>query len=76
MELADGLERGIRLLDFRTGTRLRSTALVDRAMDIAGCEFKGQATGWHSPAGFRHPGLHEDEGEGGLVWATREVRRV
>ena len=26
------------------------------------------AIGWHSPAGFRHPGLHEYEGEGGLAW--------
>lgn len=69
MELGDGLERGIRLLEFRSGTGLRFTVLVDRAMDIADCEFKGQAIGWHSPAGFRHPGLHEYEGEGGLGWA-------
>lgn len=69
MTLADGLERGIRMLEFRTGTGLRFTALVDRALDLADCEFRGQAIGWHSPAGFRHPGLHEYEGEGGLAWA-------
>jgi hypothetical protein len=69
MTLGDGVERGIRMLEFRTGTGLRFTALVDRALDIADCEFKGQAIGWHSPAGFRHPGLHEYEGEGGLAWA-------
>jgi hypothetical protein len=67
--LGDGVERGIRMLEFRTGTGLRFTALVDRALDIADCEFKGQAIGWHSPTGFRHPGLHEYEGEGGLAWA-------
>src|ERR1700748_3593720 len=66
--LADGLERGIRLLEFRSGTGLRFTVLVDRAMDIAECEFRASAVGWHSPAGFRHPGLHEYEGEGGLGW--------
>ncbi|HEY2023199.1 aldose 1-epimerase family protein [Paraburkholderia sp.] len=66
--LEDGLERGIRLLEFRSGTGLRFTVLVDRAMDIAECEFRGYAVGWHSPAGFRHPGLHEYEGEGGLGW--------
>lgn len=66
--LEDGLERGIRLLEFRSGTGLVFTVLVDRAMDIADCSFKGQAIGWHSPAGFRHPGLHEYEGEGGLGW--------
>ena len=69
MELSDGVERGIRMLEFRTGSGLRFTVLVDRAMDIAECEHNGRAIGWHSPAGFRHPGLHEYEGEGGLAWA-------
>jgi hypothetical protein len=68
MTLGDGVERGIRMLEFRTGTGLRFTVLVDRAMDIADCEHRGRAIGWHSPAGFRHPGLHEYEGEGGLSW--------
>lgn len=66
--LGDGLERGIRALEFRTGAGLRFTALVDRAMDIADCEWRGAPIGWHSPAGFRHPGLHDYEGEGGLAW--------
>ena len=68
MSLSDGLERGIRLLEFRSGTGLRFTVLIDRAMDIADCEYRGFGIGWHSPAGFRHPGLHEYEGEGGLGW--------
>ncbi|WP_421759048.1 aldose 1-epimerase family protein [Devosia sp.] len=67
--LGDGVERGIRMLEFRTGSGLRFTVLVDRAMDIAECEHNGRAIGWHSPAGFRNPGLHEYEGEGGLAWA-------
>ena len=66
--LGDGLERGIRQLEFRTGTGLRFTVLIDRAMDIAECEHAGRAVAWHSPAGFRHPGLHDYEGEGGLAW--------
>lgn len=69
MTLGDGVERGVRMLEFRTGTGLRFTVLVDRAMDIADCDWRGMAMGWHSPAGFRHPGLHEYEGEGGLAWA-------
>lgn len=68
MTLGDGVERGIRMLDFRTGSGLRFTVLVDRAMDIADCEHNARAIGWNSPAGFRHPGLHEYEGEGGLAW--------
>lgn len=66
--LADGLERGIRSLQFRTGSGLAFTVLVDRAFDIADCSFRGTAIGWHSPTGFRHPGLHEYNDEGGLSW--------
>ena len=66
--LGDGVERGVRRLEFRTGTGLRFTVLIDRAMDIAECEHAGRAVGWHSPSGFRHPGLHDYEGEGGLGW--------
>lgn len=69
MTLGDGVERGIRVLEFRTGSGLRFTLLVDRALDIGDCEYRGQAIGWHSPAGFRSPALHEYEGEGGLGWA-------
>lgn len=68
MTLGDGLERGIRMLEFRSGTGLRFTVLIDRAMDVADCEYRGMAVGWHSPSGFRHPGLHEYEGEGGLAF--------
>ncbi|MDH6268715.1 hypothetical protein M2360_004133 [Rhizobium sp. SG_E_25_P2] len=68
MTLGDGVERGIRMLEFRSGTGLRFTVLIDRAFDIADCDYRGMAVGWHSPAGFRHPGLHEYEGEGGLAW--------
>jgi len=68
MTLGDGVERDVRMLEFRTGSGLRLTVLIDRAFDIADCEYKGAAIGWHSPSGFRHPGLHEYEGEGGLGW--------
>jgi len=68
MTLGDGVERGVRMLEFRTGTGLRFTVLIDRAMDIGDCEYSGMAIGWHSPTGFRHPSLHEYEGEGGLGW--------
>jgi hypothetical protein len=69
MTLGDGVERGIRMLEFRTGSGFRFTALVDRALDIADCDYKGQSIGWHSPSGFRNPALHEYEGEGGFSWA-------
>lgn len=67
-ELSDGLERGIRMLEFRSGTGLRFTVLIDRALDIADCDYSGVPIGWHSPTGFRNPGLHDYEGEGGFGW--------
>lgn len=69
LTLADGVERGVRLLEFRTGSGLRFTVLIDRAFDIGECEYKGQAIGWQSPTGFRHPGLIDYEGENGLSFA-------
>ena len=45
--LEDGVERGVRCLEFRTGSGLVFTVLVDRAMDIARCEYRGAAIGWH-----------------------------
>jgi hypothetical protein len=66
VELADGAERGIRALEFRTGTGLSFEVLVDRAMDLGSAEHAGRSLGWHSPTGTRHPALHEPETEHGL----------
>jgi len=66
MTLGDGAERGVRMLDFRTGSGLRFSVMLDRGMDIAEVEHKGRAIGWHSPTGFRHPAHFDPEAEGGL----------
>ncbi len=66
--LENGVERGIRMLEFQTGSGLYFSVLVDRAMDIAELSHNGRAIGWHSPTGFRHPGLHDPEGEQGISW--------
>jgi hypothetical protein len=66
--LDDGSERGIRVLEFRTGGGLRFDVLVDRAMDIGAAEFDDISVGWRSATGFRHPALHEPDAEDGLSW--------
>ncbi|HEY3061522.1 MAG TPA: aldose 1-epimerase family protein [Chloroflexota bacterium] len=66
--LDNGLERGIRALEFRTGTGLSFDVLVDRAMDIGPAEHAGRSFGWRSATGFRHPALHEYRDEDGLAW--------
>jgi len=68
MTLGDGVERGVRMLEFRSGTGLRFTVMIDRCLDIGDCDYRGMAIGWHSPAGFKNPALHDAEGEGGLGW--------
>lgn len=68
MTLGDGVERGVRVLEFRTGTGLRFTVMVDRGFDIGDCEHAGRAIGWNSPAGFKHPAFNELEAEHGLGW--------
>jgi hypothetical protein len=68
LTLGDGVERGVRCLEFRTGTGLAFRVLVDRAFDIGPCEFRGASLGWQSATGFRNPGLHEHADEDGLGW--------
>ncbi len=68
MELSDGLGRSLRLLEFRTGTGLGFTVLIDRAFDICEVEYRGRSIGWHGPSGVRHPGLHDYASEGGFSW--------
>jgi hypothetical protein len=66
--LDDGSERGIRALEFRTGSGLSFDVLVDRAMDLGRAEHNGRSFGWCSATGFRHPGLHENADEKGISW--------
>jgi hypothetical protein len=62
----DGVERGVRLLEFRTGTGFEFDVVVDRAFDIGRCEHSGRALSWLSPAGFAGPWFYEPDGLGFL----------
>lgn len=64
--LEDGIERGVRVLEFRTGSGFGFDVLVDRAMDIGRCEHNGRALGWQSAAGFAGPWYYEPRGLGWL----------
>jgi hypothetical protein len=63
--LEDGVERGVRVLEFWTGSGFAFDVLVDRAMDIGRCEHNGRALGWQSASGFAGPWYYEP---GGLGW--------
>jgi hypothetical protein len=64
--LGDGAARGVRTLQFRTGSGLEFWILIDRAFDIARFIFQGAELGWQSPVGIRGPWLHENNDEGGV----------
>jgi hypothetical protein len=57
--LGDGNERGVRVLEFRTGSGFEFEVVVDRAMDIGRCARDGRAIGWESGVGFGGPWFGE-----------------
>ncbi len=64
--LGDGGERGVRVLEFRTGTGLMFDVLVDRAFDLGRCEWSGVPVAWEGAVGVRGPWYAEPEGLGFL----------
>jgi hypothetical protein len=60
----DGIERGVRFLEFRTGTGFVFDVIIDRAFDIGRCEMNGTPFGWMSPTGVVGPWFSEPEGMG------------
>ena len=66
----DGRARGVRALDFYTGSGLEFTVLVDRCMDIYTTKYKGIPLVWQSLNGVVSPEYYEPEGSGWLrSWA-------
>lgn len=65
IEYADGAERGVRALEFRTGGGLAFSVLVDRSMDIGRFDFRGVPFAWQSGTGFRNPAFLDPMGDGG-----------
>ena len=59
--LGDGIGRGVRMLEFRTGTGFEFDVLVDRAFDIGRCEQGGRSLTWLSSVGVSGPWFYEPE---------------
>ena len=64
-ELLEGKGRGVKAVDFWTGTGLVFTILLDRAMDISEARYCGKSLCWRSPAGDAHPHFFDPRG---LEW--------
>ena len=63
--LDDGMERGVRVADVRTGSGFDFTVLLDRGMDIGVATYNGIPLSWQSGTGAAHPSRYEP---GGLGW--------
>ncbi|MFN0153641.1 MAG: aldose 1-epimerase family protein [Gaiella sp.] len=62
--LGDGGGRGVRVLEFRTGSGFVFDVLVDRAFDIGRCELRGVPLAWISAVGTEGPWYAEQGGLG------------
>jgi Domain of unknown function (DUF4432) len=62
--LGDGIARGVRVLEFRTGTGFSFDVLVDRAFDVGRCEIGGRSLAWTASPGVVGPWYYEPEGWG------------
>src|SRR5207248_9771087 len=59
--IGDGLGRGVRVLEFRTGTGFAFDVLVDRSFDVGRCELGGRPLSWLSGAGVVAPWYYEPD---------------
>lgn len=64
--LGDGVERGVRVLEFRSGAGFDFDVLVDRCMDVGRCSLDGRSLAWESPTGWVSPDRCEPQGNGWL----------
>jgi len=57
----DGPSRGVRLLEFRTGTGFQFKVAIDRGMDVGAAEYRGASLAWISPTMLAGPWCFEQQ---------------
>lgn len=62
----NGPSRGVRLLEFRTGTGFVFEVAVDRGFDVGRCEYRGASVAWIPPTMLPAPWFFEDQA--GFGW--------
>lgn len=65
----NGPSRGVRLLEFRTGTGLSFEIGVDRGFDVGRADFRGASLGWMPPTLMPGPWYFEDQANFGWLRA-------
>jgi hypothetical protein len=59
--LGDGIGRGVRVIEFRTGSGFSFDVVVDRCFDIGRCEIEGQPLNWQGNPGIVAPWYYEND---------------
>jgi hypothetical protein len=65
----NGPSRGVRLLEFRTGTGFSFEVAVDRGFDVGRADYRGAALGWIPPTLLPGPWFFEDQANFGWLRA-------
>lgn len=55
----EGKEKGVRTALVRSGAGLSFSVIIDRALDIANCEYKGYPVAWISKTGITGPAFYD-----------------
>jgi hypothetical protein len=66
----DGPSRGVRFLEFRTGTGFIFKVAVERGMDVTYCEYQGVSLAWIPPSKLPGPWYFEQQTEFGWLRAA------
>ena len=67
LEAGDGSARGVRYLEFRTGTGLEFKVAVERGMDVGYCEYRGTSMAWIPPTMLPGPWYFEQQNDFGWL---------
>jgi hypothetical protein len=59
--LGDGAGRGVRLLEFRTGSGFSFDVVIDRTFDVGRCEIDGRPLAWIANPGTVGPWYYEND---------------
>ena len=62
--LGDGIGRGVRVLEFNSGSGFSFDVIVDRCFDVGPCSFKGNSLSWLSASEVVGPWFTEPMGLG------------
>jgi len=65
IQFAEGPPKGVAAADFKTGSGLTFTVLLDRCLDVSTAEWCGKPLAWRSSAGEMHPHTYDPRG---LEW--------